>query len=85
MAIQGTEQDEVLVIGDNVDAVELTESMSKKVGIATIMSIQEDKPKKKEEKKPEPQHTYYYSPYPYPTYGVPVCDPCTPSNNCSIL
>ncbi|KAK2639924.1 hypothetical protein Ddye_027719 [Dipteronia dyeriana] len=52
VAWEGEDKDKVVVIGDGVDAVTLTRSLSKKLGFADLLFIQEMK-EKKEEKKQE--------------------------------
>ena len=51
MTLEGEENDRIVVVGDGVDSATLTHCLRKKVGHATIVSIEEVKPKKKEEKK----------------------------------
>ncbi|MED6207028.1 hypothetical protein PIB30_032044 [Stylosanthes scabra] len=45
VGIEGKEKDEVVVIGDNVDAVKLTSSMRKKVGHTDLIIVSELKSK----------------------------------------
>ncbi|KAJ8629727.1 hypothetical protein MRB53_023050 [Persea americana] len=55
VAIEGKEQDQVVVIGDEVDSTCLVKRLRKNVGCTNIVTIEEVKPKqdKKEEKKEE--------------------------------
>ncbi|XP_059444551.1 heavy metal-associated isoprenylated plant protein 47-like [Corylus avellana] len=54
VALEGPERDQVVVIGNEVDVSCLTNSLRKKVGHASIVSVEEVKPKPKpEEKKKE--------------------------------
>ncbi|KAL1320422.1 heavy metal-associated isoprenylated plant protein 47-like isoform X1 [Arachis ipaensis] len=45
VGIEGKEKDEVVVIGDNVDAAKLTRSMRKKVGHTDLIMVAQLKPK----------------------------------------
>ncbi|XP_050246213.1 heavy metal-associated isoprenylated plant protein 47-like [Quercus robur] len=68
VAIEGADKSLVVVIGDGVDSVSLTRSLRKKLGSATIQSLQELKAESAE-KKTDPTPTFYYSQYPqYPLY-----------------
>ena len=68
VAIEGADRSLVVVIGDGVDSVSLTRSLRKKLGSATIQSLQELKAESAE-KKTDPTPTFYYSQYPqYPLY-----------------
>jgi hypothetical protein len=51
VAIEGKDRDQVVVIGNEVDVSCLTRSLRKKVGHATIVSVEEDKPKPKPDDK----------------------------------
>jgi hypothetical protein len=54
VALEGQDKDQVVVIGNEVDVSCLTSSLRKKVGHATIVSVEEVKPKPKpDEKKKE--------------------------------
>lgn len=55
VAIEGMEQDQVVVIGDRVDSACLVKRLRKKVGYADLVIVEEVKPKeeKEEEKKEE--------------------------------
>ena len=39
VGLEGNEKDKVVVIGDGVDAVTLTKSLRKKLGVADIISV----------------------------------------------
>ncbi|GMY30806.1 heavy metal-associated isoprenylated plant protein 47-like [Fagus crenata] len=89
VAIEGADKSQVVVIGEEVDSACLTRSLRKKLGHATIVSVQElkeDSKKKPEEK--EPTTTLYCTQYPwqyqYPMYYSVVSDPY-PSNNCTTM
>ncbi|KAM1115033.1 hypothetical protein TB2_038163 [Malus domestica] len=63
------EKEHVEVIGDEVDAVDLAKSLKKKLGFATIVSVEEvKKPEEKPAEQPEPiQWASNYIHYPqYP-------------------
>lgn len=45
VSIEGDEKDRVVVIGDGVDSAGLTHCLRKKVGYATLLSVEEVKPK----------------------------------------
>ncbi|XP_059664708.1 heavy metal-associated isoprenylated plant protein 47-like [Cornus florida] len=47
VGFEGNEKNKVVVIGEGVDAVELTKGLRKKVGHADITSVTEVKPEKK--------------------------------------
>ncbi|GLT79571.1 hypothetical protein SLA2020_510540 [Shorea laevis] len=85
IAIQGADKDELVVIGDGIDSATLTCTLRKKLGFATILTVQDEKPKDKD-KKPEPPPVCIPSicyPYPPTCRDLVVCDP-NPSP-CSIL
>jgi chromosome segregation ATPase len=87
VAIEGADKSQVVVKGDGVDAACLTRSLRKKLGHATIVSVQElkeDAKKKPEEKGPTPTLCCTQYPQRYPMYCTAVSDPY-PSNNCTIL
>uniref|UniRef100_A0A2N9GFH4 HMA domain-containing protein n=1 Tax=Fagus sylvatica TaxID=28930 RepID=A0A2N9GFH4_FAGSY len=80
VAIEGADKSQVVVIGDGVDSACLTRSLRKKLGHATIVSVQELK-EGAEKKVP----TLYCTQYPqHPMYCSVVSDPY-PSNNCTIM
>ncbi|KAJ9672538.1 hypothetical protein PVL29_025947 [Vitis rotundifolia] len=57
VAIEGAEKDRVVVIGDGVDSASLTHCLRKKLGYATLVSVEEVKEKVQDEKPkrdPEP-------------------------------
>ncbi|XP_058112009.1 uncharacterized protein LOC131255326 [Magnolia sinica] len=75
VVIEGKEQDQVVVIGEGVDAAKLVCRMKKKVGHTVLITVEEVKPKeeKKEVKKEVPKIcTPYWQPY--PQYVV-ACEP----------
>ncbi|GMY30803.1 heavy metal-associated isoprenylated plant protein 47-like [Fagus crenata] len=88
VAIEGADKSQVVVIGDEVDSASLTRSLRKKLGHATIVSVQElkeDAKKKPEEKEPTTLYcTQYPWQYQYPMYYSVVSDPY-PSNNCTTM
>jgi hypothetical protein len=51
VALEGQDRDQVVVIGNEVDVSCLTSSLRKKVGHATIVSVEEVKPKSDDKKK----------------------------------
>jgi hypothetical protein len=50
VALEGQDRDQVVVIGNEVDVSCLTSSLRKKVGHATIVSVEEVKPKPDDKK-----------------------------------
>ncbi|GLT83720.1 hypothetical protein SLE2022_019920 [Rubroshorea leprosula] len=83
IAIEGENKDKLVVIGDGIDSATLTCTLRKKLGFATIVTVQDEKPK---DKKPEPLPVCIPSicyPYPPTCQELVVCDP-NPSP-CSIL
>ena len=79
VGIEGESRDQLVVTGDGVDSVCLTNQIRKKFRSANIISVGEvkasDGEEKKETKTEEAPVTYYhdYYPPPYPTYYV--CEP----------
>ncbi|TKW39980.1 hypothetical protein SEVIR_1G215800v4 [Setaria viridis] len=67
VALAGDSKDQVVVVGEGVDSIKLTEALRKKVGDAQLVQVGENK---KEEKKPaDPVAEYnqwYYHHYPPP-------------------
>ncbi|KAA8539076.1 hypothetical protein F0562_025768 [Nyssa sinensis] len=82
VAIAGKDKDEVVVIGDGVDAVRLTSLLRKKVGHADLVSVEEVKRKVEEKTKDQTPFQYQYQ---YPQFYIcePVSYPNPPS--CSIM
>ena len=89
-ALKGTNKDEIEVVGDMVDAVELTKSLRKNLGYAELVSVAPatgSDQKKAEEKKKEatmaavawPTYTYG-GVQPYYAYQVPNHEP-----SCSVM
>ncbi|RVX14612.1 Heavy metal-associated isoprenylated plant protein 47 [Vitis vinifera] len=56
VAIEGAEKDRVVVIGDGVDSASLTCCLRKKLGYATLVSVEEVKEKPKPDPKPDPKN-----------------------------
>ncbi|GMY30923.1 heavy metal-associated isoprenylated plant protein 47-like [Fagus crenata] len=55
LAIEGSDKDQLVVIGEGVDSANLTCSLRKKLCHATLLSVEEVKEKKKEpQEKPKP-------------------------------
>lgn len=91
-ALKGTNKDEIEVVGDMVDAAELTKSLRKNLGYAELVSVTPatgGDQKKTEEKNKEaamaavawPTYTYSYGGVqPYYAYQVPNHEP-----SCSIM
>ncbi|GAB4845866.1 hypothetical protein Ancab_024870 [Ancistrocladus abbreviatus] len=79
VAIQGNEKDELVLIGMSLDATCLTKKLRKKVGYASIVSVEEVKEEKKTEGKqdkvePTPiQFSYGYPSWP-PCNAIPIQD-----------
>ncbi|KAK2978396.1 hypothetical protein RJ640_004927 [Escallonia rubra] len=88
--IEGGDKDKVVVTGDGIDAACLTRSLRKKVGHATLVSVEVLKPQDSEAgQKPEKVHIQwpsgYCCQYQYPQLYLcePVSDPGPPP--CSIM
>lgn len=85
MTLEGT--DKVVVIGNEVDSVQLARSLKKKFGYVMLVSVQEEKAKEdqdKEEKETTPGLLYGYVQCPQ----LPVCEvlyDTSPTTTCSIL
>ncbi|KAI9108975.1 hypothetical protein K1719_019930 [Acacia pycnantha] len=90
--MEGDGRDRLVVTGEGVDSVELTNVLRKKLGHATIVSVKDVKKKNKckegeddDDKSSLEYVRYCYSPYPpTPHYQQVVCDP-QPHNSCSIM
>jgi hypothetical protein len=93
VALQGSDNDQLVVSGQDVDSANLTRSLRKKLCYATILSVEEvkDNAESTEEKVPEPPNPVEinFSQFPvcncqpYPKYYEVVYDPY--QNNCSIM
>ncbi|KAK4279103.1 hypothetical protein QN277_016858 [Acacia crassicarpa] len=85
MSMEGDERDQLVVTGDGIDSVKLVNILRKKLGCATIVSVQdvEAKEEKKEEDVKPIEYVGYYSacPPPPPYYQRVFYDPY-PSNGC---
>jgi hypothetical protein len=86
--IQGSDNDQLVVSGQDVDSVKLTRSLRKKLCYATILTVEEVKEKDADttEEQVEPKFpacNYQLYHQPYPKYYEVVYDPY--QNNCSIL
>ncbi|KAK1269742.1 hypothetical protein QJS04_geneDACA013816 [Acorus gramineus] len=57
VTIQGEDKDQLVVVGEGVDASSLTEKLRKKVGWTVIITIEDVKPPEPEEKKPSNEET----------------------------
>jgi hypothetical protein len=96
VAIQGSENDQLVVSGEDVDSANLTRSLRKKLYLATLLSVEEVKEKVEEKLEKNPQvHSYSYFPQfpvyyqlnqPIPKYyeSETFYDPY-PTDNCSIM
>lgn len=98
VSLQGQDKDQVVVIGERVDAACLTNTLRKKVGYARLETVEEvkDKPaekkkeddKKKEDKKDPPPFQCIMPPPCCPpqfeSYGV-VYEPYGSQPNCTIM
>ncbi|KAK3220368.1 hypothetical protein Dsin_014338 [Dipteronia sinensis] len=96
MAIKGPDEDRVVVIGNRVDPAELTRSLRKKLGDATIVSVQNLNERVREDEDrccyatSSSNSSYYncdeYYPQPQcPVYYKAVEDPYPSNNYCSIM
>ncbi|KAK4279108.1 hypothetical protein QN277_016863 [Acacia crassicarpa] len=93
VAMEGNERDQLVVTGEGVDSVKLTNMLRKKLGHATIVSVKDVKKKNKyklegeddEDCKSPLKYFGCYSPYPpTPYYQRVVYDP-EPHSSCSIM
>lgn len=89
MEIKGEGKDELVVIGNEVDSVNLTRSLRKGLGFASLLSVQEEKDENEKEKeskeiKQTPIEWAYCSQFPPPPYHQFVVD-ANPTPNCFIL
>ncbi|KAK4279101.1 hypothetical protein QN277_016856 [Acacia crassicarpa] len=84
MSIEGDGRDQLVVTGEGIDSVELVNILRKKLGHATIVSVQnvEAKEEKKEEEVKPIEYVGYYSVYPPPPYYERVFYDPYPSNGC---
>uniref|UniRef100_A0A7N2M8N3 HMA domain-containing protein n=1 Tax=Quercus lobata TaxID=97700 RepID=A0A7N2M8N3_QUELO len=55
VAIEGSDRDQLVVIGEGVDSANLTCSLRKKLCYAALLSVEEVKAKPKPEEKPKPK------------------------------
>ena len=55
VAVEGSDKDQLVVIGEGVDSANLTCSLRKKLCYATLLSVEEVKVKKEQEVKPKPK------------------------------
>ena len=90
VALEGSDKDQLVVIGEDVDSAKLTCLLGKKLCYASILSVEEMKPEENEEKelddeKPErPQCTIAPSYPPFPRLSIVVIYDPSPSS-CSIM
>ncbi|XVE50789.1 hypothetical protein DITRI_Ditri01bG0191200 [Diplodiscus trichospermus] len=56
VALHGPEKDKLMIVGDGVDAAELTGSLRKKLCHASLETVEEVKEKKDEKPKPTPSN-----------------------------
>ncbi|KAJ6422970.1 hypothetical protein OIU84_023990 [Salix udensis] len=85
VALDGADKDQIVVVGEEVDSVKLARSLRKKVGHASVMSVQEEKDKEKEKEKEKEKCScqpipYYYS-QPLTCAVVGESNP----NNCTVM
>jgi hypothetical protein len=95
VAIEGSNKDEVVVIGENVDSVNLTRSLRKKFCYVAILKVEEVKPPKPPEppKPPKPPSPCCYPKLPmcpqyppFPMYCEPMyCKPYSSDPGCLIM
>ena len=90
MALEGSDKDQLVVIGEDVDSAKLTCLLGKKLCYASILSVEKMKPEENEEKELDdekserPQCTIAPSYPPFPRLSeVVIYDP-SPSS-CSIM
>ena len=83
-AVEGEDKNQIVVIGENIDVIELVKKLKKKVGFSTLNSVTpvdaEEKEEDEEEKPIESSHRQVGIPQ-YYFYNVPL----NHSNDCSIL
>lgn len=82
MAIQGKDQDQVVVIGDGVDPISLIRLLRKKVGPTEVVTVEEVKPKDQKLEKIEVKEPPYRCYPKFVTYE-PIYEPDPPY--CSIM
>ena len=91
MALDGADKDQIVVVGEEVDSVKLARSLSKKVGHASMVSVQEEKDEEKEkekEKEEEENEKCLCHPNPYYHYRQPLmCEVVGESNpnHCTVM
>ncbi|WOK92019.1 hypothetical protein Cni_G00710 [Canna indica] len=94
VALAGDSRDQLVVVGDGVDAVYLTCILRKKLKYADIVKLEEGKKKEEQKKKKEEEEKkkalewYCYPNYPHPYPHVIHYDDyyCNSNpNNCSIM
>ncbi|KAJ6422969.1 hypothetical protein OIU84_023989 [Salix udensis] len=86
VALDGADKDQIVVVGEEVDSVKLARSLRKKVGHASLMSVEEEKDKEKEEEKEEKEEKekFLCQPNPYYYYSQPVMLGPNP-NSCTVM
>ncbi|KAM4092059.1 hypothetical protein ACJW30_06G008800 [Castanea mollissima] len=92
VAIEGSDRDQLVVIGEDVDSANLTCSLRKKLCYADLWRVEEEKPKPEPEENPKPQKPEpelpmcpQYPPYPM-LYEAKVYNYSTPSPSyCPIM
>uniref|UniRef100_A0A2N9F7R8 HMA domain-containing protein n=1 Tax=Fagus sylvatica TaxID=28930 RepID=A0A2N9F7R8_FAGSY len=75
VAVEGSDKDQLVVIGEGVDSANLTCSLRKKLCYATLLSVEEVKEKQKPEEKTKPK--------PKPKDEKPKNPESTSSTSCS--
>ncbi|KAJ9689919.1 hypothetical protein PVL29_012538 [Vitis rotundifolia] len=83
-ALEGQDKNQIVVVGENIDVIELVKKLKKKVGFSTLNSVTpvdgEEKEEDEGEKPMEWPHSQVGIPQ-YYLYDVPL----NRSNDCSIL
>ncbi|KAB5521959.1 hypothetical protein DKX38_026278 [Salix brachista] len=79
VALDGADKDQIVVVGEEVDSVKLARSLGKKVGHASLMSVQEEKEKEKEKWSCQPIPYYYSQPLTCEVVGE------SNPNNCTVI
>ncbi|KAH6780749.1 hypothetical protein C2S52_011986 [Perilla frutescens var. hirtella] len=89
-ALSGAGKDQVVVVGENIDAVQLTRQLRKGVGHTDLVSVGEDKKEDKpavkvEAPPPALPLVVSYQPYQYPGYNSYPVYQTTSDPSCTIM
>lgn len=84
MAIEGSDKDQLVVVGEGVDSANLTRSLRKKLCHAEILKVEEVKGKKPPEPYCCPTLSTCHQYPPFPMYCEPVRGPSS-SDGCVVM